>query len=304
MKGLNSKNCLVSSCITSCLLFILVSIFIFIAGRTVITKFFNASIGVGSDSQNQDTSYIDSTQISHLESKDKEIKGTVFLISDTENDFVTMTKFSDILIQDSPDALLHTGDITSFGVMSNLEQVRDLFSRYEGQVFFVPGDRDIYKSGDRLGSLNNFNEVFGENYRFVEIEGIGFLLIDNSSEYGGIDAKQYKFIDENMDKADFVVLHNPLYYEDTIFPGKGMGQFSDEVDKQRLDLLDKIRNSNVKAVFAGDQHIFSESFDPVDFDLNHYIVGAMSKDRSLEGPSFVVLTLYSDGDYSVEKVLF
>lgn len=229
----------------------------------------------------------------------KEVSNTFIFASDIESDFESLKYLMNLEALKTSDAVFITGDITHLGVKSDMELISETLSNYDKEVYLVPGDRDLWKSG-----IENFNDVFGDSYRFVEINNVSFLLIDNADEYDGISEDQWSFIEDNIESADFIVLHNPIYFEgsplSTLFH-KGMGQYSAEVETQRERLLALIRRSKVKAVFAGDQHIFSHESDSSGKELNYYIIGSLNKDRSLSVPTYAILTIYDDGQYTVES---
>lgn len=230
---------------------------------------------------------------------DRKVAATFIFASDIESDFVStesLLTFDDVK---NSDALFITGDITHLGTEEHMQRIYDVLSKYDKNIYLVPGDRDLWKSG-----ITNFNKVFGESYKIVEVSGSTFLLIDNSDEYAGISDDQWKFIEDNISNADFIVLHNPIYFDgsplSTLFH-KGMGQYSAEVESQRLRLLDSIRNADVKAVFAGDQHIFSRELDNTKQGLEYYVIGSLNFERSLSGSTYAILRVYDDGQYSVES---
>ncbi len=237
-----------------------------------------------------------------VKSNDKEVAGRIFIVSDTESDWQTFERFVLFLgTSDSkPDAIIHLGDITSLGVKDDFREFKDLVDRTSIDFHFVPGDRDLWKSS----GPDNFKATLGTNYKVFTLLGQQILLIDNSNEYEGIDEEQFKFIDEHLGSSDFVFLHNPIFFNNSVLGmmRKGMGQYSSDVEGQRLELLSKIRASNVKATFAGDQHFFSSTPDDGSDALVHFIIGALTIDRNLEAPNYGALNIYVDGTYDVEQV--
>lgn len=234
---------------------------------------------------------------------EKDIKAKVFLFADIESD-VDSLKQSITTVNDnlkSVDRLvILMGDITSLGVIDDMEKVKNEMDKSKMTYYAVPGDRDLWKSH----GLKNFNQVFGSSYYLKDIDGVKFMFIDNADEYAGISDDQFKFIKDNISDTDFIFLHNPIFFGGNIFKKlfrKGMGQYSGDVDVQRIELLKIIRNSNVKSVFAGDQHVYSESKDDVKDTLMHYVVGSLNRSRSVGNASYAILTIYNDNSYSVEN---
>jgi len=240
------------------------------------------------------------TRNSNLMPKDKPISQIIAIISDSESDW----EYLDLALFEAKSRgatdIVHLGDITKLGVLEDFVVAKDLFIKSGLSVYPVPGDRDLWKSK----GLDGFQRIFGKSYQLVDLSNISILLIDNSDEFEGLDPIQVGFVIDSLSDADFVFLHNPIYSESLLLGSKGMGEYSLEVEEQRKVLLNLIRKSNVRAVFAGDQHKFSEVVDAEREALSHYVVGAINSERNLERPNMSILTVYTDGDYYVEKISF
>lgn len=223
----------------------------------------------------------------------------IALLSDSEganNQVEKIVKLSNV---ENLDAVIHLGDLTPLGVKKDLASTKDTLDLLTIPYYVVPGDRDLYYSH----GLDAFNEYFGDSYYFKEIKGLGFLFIDNSNEYEGINKDEWVFIEENISRSDFVVLHNPLLTTDIPYGGnKRMGEYDSSVSEQRDRLLELVRNSNVKAIFAGDQHYYSETRDNVKKDLIQIVVGSVNEVRNLQTPRFVILELYDQGGFNPKVV--
>ena len=233
--------------------------------------------------------------------KNKSVLSRVIFVSDIENDYVSLENFIKTANDYSVDAVFVLGDITSFGVYEEMEKSKNLFDTLNMSAYYIPGDRDLWKSD----GLDAFNEVFGESYGLVEIKGVNYLLIDNSDEFSGVDNVQMEYIENNLEFADFVLVHNPIYFDKSLLGllRKGMGQYSSDVENQRIYLLDLVRGSNsVRSTFAGDQHYFNVSDDSKDNNLIHVVAGSLNSNRSMDSPNFVLLTLYEDSEFEVEKI--
>ncbi len=299
MKNLSIKSCLTALFSIGCLLIILLillAIIFFVRGESI-SNLLNHDI-VRVDGANK------SSQNTHLFPKSKNVRLKIALISDTENDIRNLYDALETAKEHDADMVIHLGDLSQLGVLEDLDNMKLVFDQSGLEYYATPGDRDLwaYLYG-KYQSVNGFQKVFGDGYRFISKNDNGFLIIDNADEFYGIDDDQWKFIEENLPNADFVFLHNPIEFDDSLLLGhKGMGQYDENVEKQRVKLLDMIRNSNVKAVFAGDQHRFTEFKDSSGKDLYFYIVGATNAERNLEYPSFAILTIYEDGDFYVKKI--
>lgn len=304
MKVFTLKNCTSAILSAGCLIFIATIIVIFIIVRNYNNKkplfYFNNKLNI---EKPIDNIYKD-TQNTKLNSNNKQVLIKVGLIADTENYWDNTNKAIDYLENQDIKFIIHLGDVTILGVPEDLKTAKELFNKSSVKIYPVPGDRDLWKSRQTQNGLAAFNSVFGNSYGVVEENGIKFLLLDNANIYEGINDDQWKFIHENIDTSNFVFFHNPIFFKDNfLFGDKGMGQYDEEVDKQRQELLALIRKSPVKAVFAGNQHLFSETVDSEDTDLFHYVIGSLNSERNLELPNFSILTIYDDGDYYIEKIV-
>lgn len=281
-----------------CLSIIAVIILLMMLFRTIWTS---DGIDLSRIAPNWGNRSTDTESRTHLDIKDD--SGELFriaIISDSENDWDYVKRALDEVKSEGITTVIHTGDVTKLGVPENLNTARDILRDSGLTAYVIPGDRDLWKSG---GEATAFQNAFGSSYQLVEKNGVNLLLIDNSNEYEGIDSTEWAFINKNLPLADFVFLHNPIYFSDSSLLGdKGMGEYSAEVDAQRKELLELIRKSPAKAVFAGDQHFFSENPDSEDNDLMHYVMGALNSTRNLQRPNFVILTVFEDGNYSVKQV--
>ena len=81
------------------------------------------------------------------------------------------------------------------------------------------------------------------------------------------------------------------------------GEVLADVKEQAEEILSTIRESNVKAVIAGDHHSFSQYKDEVDKNLEHIVIGPVTDARAEQSKtSITMLNVYDDDSYSVEEV--
>ncbi len=291
MKFYGIKNCLTLFISLGCLLTILFIIF-----------FFKGIWSFSSDyifkTEKTESMKMDSHPHS-IEEKNKTAQIKIALFSDIESDYENLQKGIDYLEANGIGHLVVLGDITHLGVSEDLNKVRDILDSSSLNYYVVPGDRDLWKSS----GLDDYQEVFGNSYSLVQLDGYNLLLLDNSNVYEGLSENQLQFIKDNVENADFVFFHIPIYSDSLILGWKIMGQYSSEVVLQKDMLLEEVRKANVKAIFSGNQHLFSETDDSEKGDLYHYVIGSLNEERSVQNPNFAILTLYTDGDYYVEQVV-
>jgi predicted phosphodiesterase len=217
------------------------------------------------------------------------------------------------------DRVLVLGDLTNFGDVPTLEKAKAHLDSSHLSYLVIPGDHDIAQSLD----TSNFDKVFGTANYLVVINGVTILMLNNSANYTPIANSDMTWFNEHLQNADFVFLAQPLYTDGLLPPFNKMfmGSTRDAPDspelsikqqavlKQGQSLLASIRQSNVKAIFAGDHHSSSILTDPVRKSLSHYVVGAITNTTEgypqsiIETPRFSVLTVYNNGKYTVEDIL-
>lgn len=282
---MNLKTAVASCCSLGCLFFVL----LVLGGYYVFFK--------------EKEAYMNRASVQHQnvqEEVNKEVLMDVLFVSDLEDDFANLEQFVSTANNLNPDIIFVLGDISALGVRENLEKSKEIFSGLNSEVFYIPGDRDLWKSS----GLNNFKTVFGDSYQVIERNGVKFLLVDNANEYEGISVAQMEFIKSNISSTDYILMHNPIYFNKSILGmmGKGMGQYSIDVDHQREELLELVRSSEaVKATFAGDQHSFSVSEDEEKASLNHVVIGSLNTERSLDSSNFGYMKIYEDKSFYIEK---
>jgi len=225
------------------------------------------------------------------------------LLSDAHNNYENLKKALDKASNIGVHTTFFLGDYTDFGVEDNLRKAK-IFMDESGLLYYsLPGDRDLYES---VGPKNYYN-VFGEPRISVTIGDIKFALLDNSANYTVIDNEKVRqFVDE-LEDADFVIVSQPFYHPLASYGKPVMGLVKGEVvgdmKEQAENLMDAIRDSEVKAVFAGDHHSFSSYKDVVKDDLEHVVIGPVTDARAEQSKtSITLLSVFDDGSYSVEEV--
>lgn len=249
----------------------------------------------------------------------KEVLFKICIVSDIHQDLESLTKAGEKIKSSGCERIFVIGDLTNYGDVKSLVEVRDILSSFGIEYYTIPGDHDIAETFN----VSNFNQVFGVNYRFIEYGGVRFMLIDNSPNFTVIDKVQMSWIQNNIDRADFVVISQPLYTEGLNPPfnitymgsmlntpeGDDMKEKQQQVLEQGRLLLDTIRKSNsVMAIFAGEHHRSSKIVDSVRSGLSHLVVGAVTStvnnlpQSAIQTSRFSVLTIYEGKEYSVEDI--
>lgn len=215
------------------------------------------------------------------------------------------------------DNLLVVGDLTNWGVLEDLREAKKILDDSQIPYYAIPGDRDLAQS---VG-VENFIQVFNKDKYVFEKEGYKFLILNNSANYTEIPEDTMLWFKEEVVDSDFVILSQPLYTEGLIMfnylymGNTGNTEDANLVERQKLVkdqrdiILSEIRNSNVKAVLAGDHHKSSQVSDKEKSELAHYVVGAISGTVSeyaqsvIQSQRFAVLKIYDNGTFVVEDII-
>lgn len=204
------------------------------------------------------------------------------------------------------DYVFYLGDLTDWGDVTTLEEGRQLLDASGLPWEAIPGDHDLAQSASRNEGygLENFLEVFKYDYKIVEFGDLRLMLFDNGANFTTIDEERFTWFLNNINDVDFVFLSQPLYHPTSpIIMGTVDGEETKEVVQQRNILLNEIRNSDVKAVVAGDQHRSSVSADEENSELDHIVVGALTKRRNVQTPRYSILNIFEDGNYTIDEVI-
>jgi len=181
--------------------------------------------------------------------------------------------------------------------------------------YVTAGDHDLWDARDKTASaVINFNQVFkSPNQTFID-SGIRFVIVFNADNYEGIDSLQMAWLKEILgeksrsSKNTFVFLHEALMHPSSDrFMGSAVkdeekgGEANKIIAGQAQTLIQVFKDAGVSEVFAGDIHAYSRYSDPKT-GLKMTTVGALTSERNLEKPSFVIVDVYENGGYNVSKV--
>lgn len=269
---------------------------------------------------NSNSSILTDNGSSSTRNDNKNILYKVCIISDIHQDTTNLSKALEKVTDSSCMLLFVIGDLTNYGDVITLSSIKTILVNSGIKDFYViPGDHDLAQSVN----TNNFNNVFGSDYHFVEFADVRFLMLDNSANYTPVDKDQIAWMEKNIEIADFVVLSQPLYVENlnapfnSIYMGSSktppdsadLKEKQEIVKNQGVSILDLIRNTNnVKAIISGEHHRSSEVIDPVRSSLKHCVIGAVTStvndypQNIIQSSRFSVLTIYEDKSYFMEDV--
>jgi len=246
----------------------------------------------------------------------RDVKVAIF--SDIHSDYGSLQKALGFAKNKGIETIFVLGDLTEYGSVEGLEEVKDLLDSSGIEYFVIPGDHDLAES---VGS-DNFLSVFDSNDYMVEVDGKNILMFDNSANFTKIKQSRMLWFKDMAESADLVFLSQPLFSEGLTPPFNSMymGSTRDEVSEemqilqeqvrdQRDELLETIRDyRGIMAVFSGDHHKEDEIEDTERNSLTHHTVGAITEEIGtlpqalVQSPRFLILS-FIGRDYKVSDVL-
>lgn len=241
-----------------------------------------------------------------LSNSDVQPLAKIALMADVHEDWDYLEKALENAKQLNVDTVFYLGDLSDWGDVTTLEKGRSILEESNLPWEILPGDHDLAQSASRNEGygLENFQEVFGIDYKLVEIGGYTFMLFDNSANFTAIDETRFTWFLSNIGNADYVVLAQPIFHPtNPVIMGLVDGDETKIVADQRNIILSQIRKANVKAVIAADQHISSINVDASDTELTHIVVGALTKRRNYQTPRYSIMNLFANGDYTIDEVI-
>jgi predicted phosphodiesterase len=230
------------------------------------------------------------------------------IIADSHTDNLNLKKaitqakasFSDIAF------IIGLGDYTNVGTEDEFKKAKSELDLSSLRYFLVPGDHDQWDCRNRnLPSNCNFKPTFGPTYQTFTFDNFRMILLNNADNYIGMDEEQLKWLSEQLElvksegnKGTFVFLHEPLYHPSS---DHYMGRVTPDLKLQAKTLTYQLKAGNVKKIFAGDIHYFSEYEEP-ETKLSMVTIGAITSERNPQAPRFSIVSVYDDGSSKVEDI--
>ncbi|MBT7349959.1 hypothetical protein HN803_04145 [candidate division WWE3 bacterium] len=216
------------------------------------------------------------------------------------------------------DKVIHVGDLTNWGVLKDLREVKNILDEAELNYLTLPGDHDLAQS---VGP-ENYEKVFGDSKKTLKMGDFKAVLLDNSANYTVMSDETLDWFEKEVVDSDFVIFSQPLFTDGLVLfnflymgstgdyaDSEALAQKQENVLAQRDILLELIRDSDVSAVVAGDHHKSSHVTDSYRGNLEHYVVGATAETvgdltkNLLQVQNFTLLKVYENGGYSVEDIV-
>jgi 3',5'-cyclic-AMP phosphodiesterase len=150
----------------------------------------------------------------------------------------------------SPDIVVCSGDLTTFGFRHEYAQARQFLDKVECDTLVaIPGNHD----SRNVGWLH-FEELFGERSSVVRKEGVAVMAIDSTEpdlDHGHVGRGRYRWIQEEFrEPAELkvFVLHHHL------LPVPGTGRERNVV-YDAGDAIECLQSAGVHMVLSGHKHV-------------------------------------------------
>jgi Icc protein len=190
----------------------------------------------------------------------------------------------------APDVIVHTGDITDRGVLSEYEFALQKINLLDSKVLFTPGNHDERNYGHSL-----YREMIGPLDSKKEIGDLIFFIMNSPEpdrDDGRLGRRRQNYLENNLkkipkDKIKIVVFHHHLI--PVPFAGRERNLLNDAGD-----ILETVLTNNVTLVLMGHRHV--RRF----LRINNTILinaGTVSsiRTRGRLGHSFNIIDIYTDG---------
>lgn len=216
----------------------------------------------------------------------------VAVVSDVHGDWENLNKALKKAKTEGVWKVILLGDLTTIGKKEELLKAKAILDQTGVDYSAVPGNHDIWWG--RKYKKDVWEEVFGESFTAFEKDGFEFILINNGDGIRGIDfykngfgESQGKWLEGQLPEclkiACLIFAHIPFNHP---YSFHIMGEESGMVASEGAVLKKELVKNQVKEVFAGHLH-FSSSYEME--GLKTTVVGALTRERNLQSPKFLIL---------------
>jgi hypothetical protein len=244
----------------------------------------------------------------------------IAILSDIHEDYDNLVKALNIISKKGVRTIFVLGDLTNYGDIPSLQKVKSILDNSGLSYYALPGDHDIAQSLDD----SNFLSVFGKSSQLVAVDGVSFLLLDNSPNFTALPENKMSWFEQQLPSAQFILLSQPLYSKglnepfSNMYMGSTKTPVSDSILKQKQKavleqgnkLLTLTRNQQgAKAIISGDHHRSNNQADPFSPSLRHYYVGAVTgtvndlPQAVIQTSRFSIMTINAAGEYTLEDII-
>ncbi len=193
-----------------------------------------------------------------------------------------------------PDVVVHSGDITNYGVLSEYELAESKLAFIKPRLITVPGNHDEKNYGSEL-----YMETFGPVDVRVDV-GRATIFCMNSPEpdrdAGRLGRRRQSFLEEELktlrkDRIKIIVFHHHLV------PVPGAGR-EENVLEDAGDILDMVLQHDVDLVLMGHRHMRRTLKIEGSILVNAATLSSI-RTRGRVGNSFNIIDILEDGTTKV-----
>lgn len=257
------------------------------------------------DSSNSSALGVKSTTVSNSKNTSGGEKSVLkfAVVTDSHNDNVNLGKALEQAKAQGVKLVIGLGDYSATGTLAELKAAKLIFELSGLPYYLTAGDHDLWESREKdLAAESNFTKVFGTPYQSFVDSNIRFVIVYNSDNYGGVDDLQMSWLEDALSQdtsgTTFVFLHEPLVHPTA---DRVMGKTTPKLLSQAQKLIALFDEAGVSEVFAGDIHAFSRYSDD-NSGLKMVTAGAVTKERNLQLPRYLMVDVLEDGSYNIEDL--
>lgn len=236
----------------------------------------------------------------------KELKFKFAIVADSHDDNHNLSKALNTAKSEGVKFIIGLGDYSDVGTIDQLKAAKLQFDGISVPYYLTAGDHDLWDSRDKGNPpIKNFTEVFGSPYQSFAFENLRIILFYNSDNYLGVDSVQREWIEDELTRAEeggydlvFAMTGIPLYHPSS---DHVMGKTEPKLKTQAEHFTKLFKDSGVSEVFAADAHLFARYEEPKS-KLKMTSVGAITVERNLQSPRFVIIDIFEDGSYNVRDI--
>ena len=154
-----------------------------------------------------------------------------------------------ILNKTEPDFIFISGDLTTDGLLTEYEMVKEKLDEIEGKLMIVPGNHDERNLGYKL-----FPEFFGNQsfiHTYKDIIFIGLASSEPDKDGGRLGRKRHQLIERGIDRSKKLTI---VGFHHHLIPVPNSGRESNIIEDAG-ETLDIILRNEVPLVLMGHRHV-------------------------------------------------
>lgn len=220
---------------------------------------------------------------------DREIDFSFAVFADSHADEEYYPALLELAVSDTPDFLIHLGDLTRVGGEDELKAAKKLLDDTGLLYYVIPGDHDIVAAE----GTSAFRSVFGYDQTSFDHGGYDFILIDNSDPSVSFGSEVWQWLGSGIldERPAFIFMHYPIEH-----PLLNLHTMHEEEagaeDARRL--LELLAGHDIRQIFAGEMHSYMR-YTIGDSDLELTILGAAGPYNNPSSPQYLLVMVYNDG---------